>query len=459
MFDNFYKIPSSSNICHTPDQFPRHKKVSYFPTFKNPKNIINKNQNIYNINLNPPFSNLTEKQIDESFSNFSSNNIELLNQKINSQKNRIIFLKSCLGNNDNMQRDISLLNKELNEIKEAIKEKNEIISEYQVLSEKTKRKFEIYINKADKQFNEYKKKDLNIPILQNENKELTQKLLYLLKENKILNQQNQGFEQNDINERNKIISDINNLKINYQNIVKETNNIRNENIKNNQEIENLRKQLILKDNNESELENIKNKCFFLENQITKKDNYIENLSKINEVLKKKLNSSNNNYNKILNKKGNLKEKIQHFENLCNDYELALQKLRKSKSLHPYEFSGLNYFSRNKKNPKQNRIFYKHNNAQKRIELINKNSNKSLMNYNYSNYNLKDIKNKKKKFKNNCLTERNMILNLKTCITDNNIKLSDNNHTFQSLNPNLDKSFGYSNYLLEKLKYKISKINL
>ena len=94
------------------------------------------------------------------------NDIDLLNEKIISQKKNILYLKSRLGNYNNIKKEISRLNQELNKVDEAIKIKNDIISEYQLLSEITKNKFANYINKSDSKLKEYNKKMLNIPDLQ-----------------------------------------------------------------------------------------------------------------------------------------------------------------------------------------------------------------------------------------------------------------------------------------------------
>ena len=458
--ENFYNI-SKSKKYHTPDQYPTKKSISYFSQFGNPKNIINKNQNIYNINLNQGIHNITEKEPDESYSFIEPNDIDLLNEKIISQKKNILYLKSRLDNYNNIKKEISRLNQELNKVDEAIKIKNDIISEYQLLSEITKNKFANYINKSDSKLKEYNKKMLNIPDLQKENNNLTQKILILLNENKKLKQKYEEMELYNKKEIDYIKNDIINLKNNFENIIKENDIIKKENINSDNEIENLRKQLLLKENYESELDDINKKCFLLENQINQKENTIENLQKINEVLKKKLNSTNDDYNKILNKQNkqkSLQEKIKQLESLCEEYELALRKLKKSKSLCPIinknKIYDNNNYNRNYSNRNKNiifkrynsRIFYKHNNDKKIIEnkkdiynnMFNEFKDNSDINYDY--YNLTDTAN------NN--TNKNK---------KNKINLNDNNFTLQP-SQFLDKSFGYSNYLLDNLKNKISQIH-
>ena len=487
--ENFYNI-SKSKKYHTPDQYPTKKSISYFSQYGNPKNIINKNQNIYNINLNQGIHHITENEPDESYSFIEPNDIDLLNEKIISQKKNILYLKSRLGNYNNIKKEISRLNQELNKVDEAIKIKNDIISEYQLLSEIAKNKFANYINKSDSKLKEYNKKMLNIPDLQKENNDLTQKILILLNENKKLKQKYEEMELYNKKEIDYIQNDIINLKNNFENIIKENDIIKKENINSDNEIENLRKQLLLKENYESELDDINKKCFLLENQINKKENTIENLQKINEVLKKKLNSTNDDYNKILNKQNkqkSLQEKIKKLESLCEEYELAFRKLKKSKSLCPIinknKIYDNNNYNRNYSNRNKNiifkrynsRIFYKYNNDKKIIEnkkdiyndMFNEFKDNSVINYDY--YNLTDTtnnntnKNKKNNYKNNklkSLTQRNkeIDINIKNKKNKKNkINLNDNNFTLQP-SQFLDKSFGYSNYLLDNLKNKISQIH-
>ena len=315
---------SKVNRHYTPDQIHKNRKIGDIQQMNKPKNIINKNQNIYNIHLTP---NSIKNSPNNNLINIDKNEINLLNQKIVSQKNNISYLKSRLENYVNTKKEISRLNKELEKMEEAIKGKNAIISEFQKLSEITKKKFETYLKSTDSQMNLYNKKYNNFPDLEKENKELSQKLILVQNENITLKQKYNEIESKYKIEIDTIQNDISNLKRNYEEIIKENDILRDDNINSVREIQNLRKQLSVQEKYEEELEQIKKKYFFLETKINQKENNINNLQKINDVLEKKIISSDESYKKILNQQSNLNEKLKQLEYVCKQYEFFFRKVK------------------------------------------------------------------------------------------------------------------------------------
>lgn len=471
----------SSHRHHTPDQISSKRSSQNHTQKIIQKKIINNNNNI-----NPDID------ISYSYSNIDQNDINLLNQKIISQQNNISYLRSRLQNYDNTKNEISRLNQELKKLEEAIKSKNAIISEFQNLSELTKQKFENYIKKTDNQIQEYNKKFQNTPELQKENYNLSQKLIVLQEENKNLRNKYTEIELKNKNEVDSIQNDINILKEKCEEIIKENNAVKCENNNYNKEIENLKNKLLVQEKYEIELEEIKKKYFLLENQINQKENNIINLQKINEVLEKKLNSSNENYRKILIEQDNLKEKLKQVENICRQYEVAFQRMKNNNNNNNININNLlprmnveeisNNFNNDYISPNTtqnrykntNRIFYKHNNDEKLNlndnNLMNVFNDNSLKFYNYNEYNSHLNRNKGNKrfksYKKNNYKENLTLKNKDYNLFFNRNKKNDLNKNFIKNNSEyitqsdklLDKSFGYSNYLLDNLKNKISRIH-
>ena len=84
-------------------------------------------------------------------------NIELLKEKIKSQKADIEYLENRLQNYDETINEITNLNLEINKLNEMLKNKNKTIQEYQNLSEISKAKFSNYINKTNEKSRNFKK--------------------------------------------------------------------------------------------------------------------------------------------------------------------------------------------------------------------------------------------------------------------------------------------------------------
>ena len=200
-----------------------------------------------------PDINLTNDIPNNIYLNGSKSDMNLLNQKIISQKNNISYLKSRLHNYENSKNEISRLKQEFAKMEESIREKNSIILEFQKLSEITKKKFELYISKTDSKFKEYNNKYTNFPQLQKENNDLNQKIFLLKEENRNLKQKYKEIENKNITELNNAKNEILSLKKNFENIIKENNFILNEKNNNNKEIENLRNKLLVQEEYETAL--------------------------------------------------------------------------------------------------------------------------------------------------------------------------------------------------------------
>ena len=122
---------------------------------------MDKNYNDYN-NLNikkklkPNYSFFSYKnKISNKFNNNNNINvnnnvnIQLLKEKIKSQKSNIEYLENRLLNYDEAINEVTRLNLELNKMNEILQSKNKTILEYQNLSEISKAKFKTYINKTN----------------------------------------------------------------------------------------------------------------------------------------------------------------------------------------------------------------------------------------------------------------------------------------------------------------------
>ena len=420
-----------------------------------------------------PNKNRIDEISNKNHLNISKSEMNLLNQKIASQKNNISFLKSRLNNYENSKNEISRLKQELAKIKEALKSKNIIILEFQKLSDMTKQKFEIYINKTDSKLKEFNNKCNNFQELQIENKDLNQKLLVIKNENEKLKQKYQEMDDKNVAELNNAKNDIFLLKKNYEDLIKQNNFILNEKNEKNKEIDNLRNKLINQEKYEIDLEKIKKKYFLLETQINKKENYIRNLQKINETLEKNIKNTDDNYKRLMNEDRIFKQKIKNLESACDKYELNFQRINNNMmtnfNLNKNEINkrckhnlNYSYSSRNKNiilSNNKNRIFYKHNNNNKIIGTEDNLRNNfrdylCMTNNNNINYNNNYILNKSPSYENyklNCLTHRNNGFYTEINKNKKNITFKKDGNYIKKSEQLLDKSFGYyKNYKCKKL---------
>ena len=464
---------SKSNRIHTPEYLAKNGRKKTYQLLNKQKKIINKNQKINSYKDKDLFSdgNIDEQLLDISNSIMDQNNILSLNKKIISQQNDISYLKLRLKNYENTINEISRLNKELSKMKEAIKVKNGIILEFQELSELTKAKFENYINVNDLQINKYENKYENLPEIQNENNNLNQKLISLQNENKKLQEIYKEIELKNKKDLDKAKEDLNNIKKNSENLEEENSHIKNENIENNREIEKLRQKLLTHEKNGLELDKINKKYSELENQITEKNNKIKNLEKMNQNIEDKIKTSEENYKNALKVQNNIKEKLKQLEDLCNQYEFTFQKIKKfnkkntPQNLRLINRNNVNYDNNSlKEKQTKKRVYYNHNKRKidngKKIKTFN-DENLSL---NY--YHLIKNNEESKGYIINNEYKKNQKLDL---FTQKCSKINQNNNINNNINNNkinyiknsnriLDKSFGYSNYLLDNLKNKISEMN-
>ena len=137
------------------------------------------------------------------------------------------------------------------------------------------------------------------------------------------------------------------------------------------------------------------------------------------------------------------------ENLNNHYKINFKE-KEYKIPKPK----INKLLKDKINKNKNRIYYSHVNNRKLINDINayNNGNSESLNYNY-NYNNSYKNNEEYLFKNK---GRRKISN--KSIKSNNLKNNNMILPYQYQYQQFEKSFDYSNLLLDNLKNKISKIN-
>ena len=410
-------------------------KESKIHQIKNNKNLkLNYNQNIINDN-DKEYNNNFNPNVDFNNNLYSElNKIKLLNKKIISQQSEIEYLKSNLNNYSKTMNELIKLKSEVKRLEEELINKNNIILEFQKISQMTKDKFEIYLNKNNLQKKDFEHKLENYKSVQIENNDLKKTLTTLKNENNELKKKLKEIEFKNKTEIDVIQNEINSLKKDYENTLKQNNYIINENNKKIKENEELRKQLSLQDKYKDESNDLKNKNIILEKKLKEKDNNIIELRKIKEDLEHKLYNSNDNYNKVLIEQNNLKNKLRTLESLGNHYRNINFKYKNYKSTIPKEINSI-----------KPRSYFSHSNNRKLLQnndFLNGPVNDNLsMNY-HSKYNLinnKRINNSNRYNRDNYLKNRYKVYT---------------NNTSQKL----EKSFDFSNYLLDNLKNKISRIN-
>ena len=410
-------------------------KESKIHQIKNNKNLkLNYNQNIINDN-DKEYNNNFNPNVDFNNNLYSElNKIKLLNKKIISQQSEIEYLKSNLNNYSKTMNELIKLKSEVKRLEEELINKNNIILEFQKISQMTKDKFEIYLNKNNLQKKDFEHKLENYKSVQIENNDLKKTLTTLKNENNELKKKLKEIEFKNKTEIDVIQNDINSLKKDYENTLKQNNYIINENNKKIKENEELRKKLSLQDKYKDESNDLKNKNIILEKKLKEKDNNIIELRKIKEDLEHKLYNSNDNYNKVLIEQNNLKNKLRTLESLGNHYRNINFKYKNYKSTIPKEINSI-----------KPRSYFSHSNNRKLLQnndFLNGPVNDNLsMNY-HSKYNLinnKRINNSNRYNRDNYLKNRYKVYT---------------NNTSQKL----EKSFDFSNYLLDNLKNKISRIN-
>ena len=207
---------------------------------ENRTNFFQKSKNSINFNNNPNLNNNyinnneinnlgIEYNIPESLesslsSKINEQNLALLNDKIKKQENDIIYLNNRLKNYDICVDQITQLNIEINKLNEIINNKNKTIQEFREIADLSKNKIEE---------------------LMNNKKELNQKINFLEKENKRLNDLNKYKENNNnyIDKKAYIenikIEDYNKLKYDLNQIIQENKKLKTKIKEKDEKIENL----------------------------------------------------------------------------------------------------------------------------------------------------------------------------------------------------------------------------
>ena len=486
MFGRNYKINDSpQNRHYSPSLIVNNIKVRKYKTINSQNNILRRNSNLsnkYNTNIYPK-RNFKESILKEEYSNIDdNNNIDLLKKKIKSQQNVISELESQLYNFNNKINEMGKINDDLLKIEVEIKQKNEIITDYQNKSEKSKNEFQDYISKAELDIKKIEKRLEKLPEIENENNELAQKLTELQDENSKLKQCYQVIQSENKNGIEEVQNEVNIARKKLEDIIKVNSDLKNENSHNNKEIERLKEKVSSYEKYEIELNDINKKYSLIANKINEKNNNIKCLEKNNCELENKISLCEANYKKIMDEQIGLKKKLRQLEDLCCQYEFAFQKINtcqnKNKSVQNLEEKNIinnmvcNNNSKSSSKLEENKIndnnkcnninrnknikwaFYNHNNNNKIIGSGNS------INYDYSNYcNNNDKKSfttinyndcSYNNYKLNCFPiNNNNYETLNICRNKSNIDL------IRKTNRLLDKSFGYSNYLLDSLKNKIS----
>ena len=488
MLGRSYKINDSpKNRHYSPGLKVNNIKVRKYKTINSQNNILRRNSNLsnkYNTNIYPK-TKFKGNLMNEEYSNIDdNNNIGLLKKKIRSQQNIISNLESQLYNYNNKINEIGKLNDELSKIEEEIKQKNEIISDYQNKSEISKNEFQGYINKNELDIKKIEKRLEKLPEIENENNELTKKLTELQDENSKLQQCYQAIQSENKNGIDEVQNEVNIAKKNLEDIIKVNNDLKNENSHNYKEIERLKEKVLNYEKYEIELNDINKKYSLIANKINEKNNNIKCLEKNNCELENKINLCEANYKKIMDEQNCLKKKLRKLEDLCCQYDFAFQKINPCQNTNDKSASNLeeknaiNNIGCNDNNIKsiskleENKINdnYKcnnlNNNKNLKLDFYNHNNNNKIFgngnsfNYDYS----KNCNNDNKKshttinyndcsynnYKLNCFP-----LNNNNYATLNIYRNKSNIDLIRKTNRLLDKSFGYSNYLLDNLKNKIS----
>ena len=271
-------------------------------------NIGMKNKNKYE-------SNSKNQEFDEAMTSNNKSNLIKLIEEFNSNQRKIIILKSKLKDYDFKLNEITLLNLKVNHLNKLIKSKNQIINDYEHLSELFKEKFMNCISK-DKEGETANDEKLK---LQEENEALIEYLSNLKNQNNYY--KNQIYFQSSSNS-----SRINDIRIELQNAKNKVNKSLNRSqiirIKNNNrdEIFELQSKINECNNDNKEFDEIKDKYEILEKKFIIKNNIIKKLENENENLYKIFNSLNKNYEKIYLSNQQLKLKIKKYEDLYKKYE-------------------------------------------------------------------------------------------------------------------------------------------
>jgi len=372
---------------------------------------MDKNYNDYN-NLNikkrlkPNYSFFSSKnKISNKYSNNNNINvnnnvnIQLLKEKIKSQKSNIEYLENRLLNYDETINEVTRLNLELNKMNEILQSKNKTILEYQNLSEISKAKFKTYINKTNQKKEKIQKNLKNYDDLESKNRILLEQIKLIEKENNTLKHQLNSIQNKNIYEIDHIKNEMDLINIEYEKEKKQNQLVNDEKIKKNKEIIDLKTKLITCDKFKEEIDNINNKYKILEQQMNEKNKTIEELTNLNNDLKDKLDISNENYNQVVYEQKNLEMKLNNLIDKVKQYEIILKNNNDNninKSVindnniirQNFDNNDINDYSHMKYPIRNKSIINFHSNLDRYSKSPNYISKKNNYEFNYSNYLIK-----------------------------------------------------------------------
>ena len=243
-------------------------------------------------------------------------------EKIVNLEEIISEMSQKLTSLENLANENSNLNYELNKQNELIQQKNKTISEFQELAKLSQIKFETFINNNNTNQNALNKKsqkysDLKakyLPLIQQYDN-LEREHNKLISESKI-EKESKEREIANLNEQLLDITSKYNLSMNdNQKLISEVEQSKNKEIELNEKINNLNLIKI-------EFENVKKEFEELEKELIEKNTKIELLEKFNEELKVKLKEGENIIRNNENYQKQLEEKIDNLNNICGKFENA-----------------------------------------------------------------------------------------------------------------------------------------
>ena len=352
----------------------------------------------------------------KQYNNFINNNIciDMLKEKIKSQKYDINYLRNRLKNYDETINTITRLNLELNKLNEILKNKNKTISEYQTLSKISEEKFKNIINKTNEKKNKCQKSLENLEELKSKNNNLKSQIKSLEMENNNLQHQLNTIKNKNLYEIDHLQNELDILNIEYKKEKNQNSILMDEKDAKSKEIIDLKNKLLNCDKFRDEISNIRNKYNMLEKQTNEKDKTIEELKELNDELKDKLEITNQNYKRAFDEQNDLESKLNELVDKLNKYQCMFKDIENKYNdiTNPYYDYSVNRYNNgynnnkfqtvsNLEQPLNNNYIYGNNYSQR--------SNNCMHNYNRNrgkHYKAPDI------YKNKSLNIRSIYNNLK-----------------------------------------------
>lgn len=352
----------------------------------------------------------------KQYNNFINNNIciDMLKEKIKSQKYDINYLRNRLKNYDETINTITRLNLELNKLNEILKNKNKTISEYQTLSKISEEKFKNIINKTNEKKNKCQKSLENLEELNSKNNNLKSQIKSLEMENNNLQHQLNTIKNKNLYEIDHLQNELDILNIEYKKEKNQNSILMDEKDAKSKEIIDLKNKLLNCDKFRDEISNIRNKYNMLEKQTNEKDKTIEELKELNDELKDKLEITNQNYKRAFDEQNDLESKLNELVDKLNKYQCMFKDIENKYNdiTNPYYDYSVNRYNNgynnnkfqtvsNLEQPLNNNYIYGNNYSQR--------SNNFMHNYNRNrgkHYKTPDI------YKNKSLNIRSIYNNLK-----------------------------------------------